>query len=87
MANLDEQIQNAMWAGDEDELHRLAPCRCCCHEHTFAPHCPAYAWGGCRGQATPAEEERIEGYAEHYARTRGMTREEFFEWGELHSGS
>ena len=33
-----------------EKLEELAGCICCCHEHTHGGECPAYAWGGCRGQ-------------------------------------
>lgn len=74
----DDAVLSAMWAGDVEKLDELAPCVCCCWEHTFAPHCPAFVWNGCRGQDTPAEEAAHEGYAQWYWSTRGMTREEFF---------
>jgi hypothetical protein len=74
---LKEAIKRAIWAGDTDELWRIAPCRCCCHEHTFREGCPAFAWGGCRGQFSPPRNWE-EGWAEFYAKTRGMSRAEFF---------
>lgn len=81
----DEEIEEAMWAGDVDLLHEIAPCTCCCWEHTSAPNCPAFAWGACRGQhSTESWDSVAEGYAEFYMRTRNMTREEFFDWGELY---
>jgi hypothetical protein len=61
-----------MWAGDVDLLDELAPCRCCCHEHTFES-CEAREWGGCRGQGTMTRAEELS-WAKHY----GMTLEEFF---------
>lgn len=78
-AHLPPELEAAVWAGDYDKLQELAPCRCCCHEHTFGSGCPAYAWGGCRGQATVTREE-LESWADHYARFHGMTREQFFAW-------
>ena len=69
-------IDKAIWAGDTDTLHRLAPCRCCCHEHTFAS-CPARAWSGCRGSG--AEPDDQDAWADFYERTRGMSRGEFFD--------
>lgn len=77
MDDLQKQIEDAMWAGDIDKLDELAHCVCCCHEHTFGPGCPAYAWGGCRGQGTLTYDE-IESWARHYERFHGMTREQFF---------
>lgn len=50
------EIQDALWAGDRDRLDELAPCQCCCHEHTFAD-CPARAWHGCRGSGGNQYEE------------------------------
>jgi hypothetical protein len=78
MNDLQRQIEDAMWAGDVEKLDELAPCRCCCWEHTFGRGCPAYAWGGCRGQDSaedPAND--YEGWARHYERFHGMTRGEF----------
>jgi hypothetical protein len=66
-----------MWAGDVDTLDEIAGCRCCCHEHTFGRGCPAYAWGGCRGQCTMTHED-VESWASHYERFHGMTRENFY---------
>jgi len=43
-----KKIADAMWAKDLDALEELAPCKCCCNEHTFRD-CPARAWHGCRG--------------------------------------
>jgi hypothetical protein len=28
-------LEQAMWGGELDALWELAPCRCCCGEHTF----------------------------------------------------
>lgn len=69
-------IEEAVWAGDIDQLDALAGCICCCDEHTFEG-CPARLWHGCRGQGamTRAEEEA---WAEHYRKFHGMPREEFF---------
>jgi len=69
-----EQIEAAMWAGDQDVLNELAPCRCCCSEHTFE-NCPARQWGGCRGGMTRSEEES---WARHYETHHGMTFEQFY---------
>lgn len=68
----DPTLAQALWAGDVDKLHELAPCRCCCHEHTFRTACPAWAWGGCRGQHSLGLED-VEAWAKHY----GMTVHEF----------
>lgn len=74
---LSPELLDALWAADVDALYDLAPCRCCCHEHTFTTGCPAYAWGGCRGQSATTPEE-VESWVVHYTRHHGMTREEFF---------
>jgi hypothetical protein len=78
-AELLQRIEAAMWDSDTALLDELAPCRCCCHEHTFES-CPARAWHGCKGQAgdevTQAEVEswvRVYAAAPHW-----MTRAEFF---------
>lgn len=74
----DPRLERAMWEGDIDTLHEIAPCKCCCHEHTWGTGCPAYAWGGCRGQGTMTyEEERS--WFEHYRRFHGMTEAEFYQ--------
>ena len=65
-------ISRAMWAGDVDELNRIAGCICCCAEHTFTTGCPAYQWGGCRGQGSLTSID-VQGWMEHY----GMTPEQF----------
>lgn len=70
------ELEDAIWAGDIDKLQELAPCRCCCAEHTFSS-CLARLWGGCRG-GFGSEDEQPEAWFEFYAATRGMTREEFF---------
>lgn len=67
-----ERLKKAMWEGDLDTLDKIAGCVCCCDEHTFE-HCPARAWGGCRGQDTLTKDD-IEAWARHY----GMTVEEFY---------
>ncbi len=74
---LPPRLARALWEGDLDTLQELAACVCCCQEHTFTTGCPAYAWGGCRGQGaeTPADRE---GWVQHYARFHSMTRAEFF---------
>jgi len=59
-----------------DKLDELAPCRCCCAEHTFHD-CPARAWNGCRGQYsfTFADEES---WRRHYETHHGMSYDEFY---------
>lgn len=54
-----EAIKDAMYRGDTERLHELAPCGCCCDEHYFVT-CPAHVWMGCRGSYAPdrAEQER-----------------------------
>ena len=47
--DLARAVEAAMHAGDTDLLHALAPCQCCCDEHTYGEACPAWSWGGCRG--------------------------------------
>ena len=72
------ELARAIWAGDVDWLDEHYGCRCCCSEHTFGHGCPAYAWGGCRGQGSaewPAEQEA---WFRHYQQFHGMTREQFF---------
>lgn len=71
-------IQAAVWAGDQALLFRLAPCRCCCDEHTFES-CLARAWHGCVGQFGddyPTQAD-VESWVRVYA-AHGMTRAEFF---------
>jgi hypothetical protein len=72
------EITNAMWAGDVETLHEIAPCRCCCHEHTFEG-CPARQWFGCRGNGVTPEAD-CEAWQKHYEQFHGMTREQFFDW-------
>lgn len=74
------RIDAAVWAGDERTLYELAPCRCCCHEHTFED-CAARLWNGCRGGYVPAPDsyEEVESWVRHYAAApHWMTRAEFF---------
>ena len=59
-----------------DREQELAPCICCCHEHTFQS-CPARAWNGCRGSGNSAEPDH-ESWARFYQHAHGMTREQFF---------
>lgn len=70
-------LVTAIWAGDVDTLQDLAPCICCCHEHTFGAGCPAYAWGGCRGQGSMTRSEQEE-WAVNYERFHGMSRDQFY---------
>ena len=70
--DMNEQIKEAMWAGDLDRLEEIAGCECCCDEHTFE-HCLARLWGGCRGQGSLTNKD-IEGWAAHY----GMTVDQFY---------
>lgn len=77
MDELKRQIESAMWAGDIDMLHQLAPCDCCCDEHTMGPTCPAWAWGGCRGRDSMTRNE-MQSWEEHYAKHYGLTFEEFY---------
>lgn len=72
-------LEQALWSGDIDTLNELAPCRCCCHEHTF-DGCLARAWFGCRGQFTMTHTEE-ESWARHYESAHGMTRDQFFNDG------
>lgn len=69
-------LKEAVWAGDVDRLQEIAPCVCCCADHTWED-CPARLWGGCRGQDTLTRADR-DGWAEHYEKFHGLTREEFF---------
>jgi hypothetical protein len=69
------EIEQAMWAGDTDRLHELAPCGCCCWEHFFA-HCPAQVWDGCRGNwrgRIDADE-----WQKFYQQSRGMSYDMFY---------
>lgn len=72
----DPVIDQAIWEGGVAKLQELAPCRCCCAEHTFGASCPAFSWGGCRGQHSDPPED-FEAWARHY----GMTVEEFTRLG------
>ncbi len=80
LKDIPKEIADAMWAGDTDKLDELAPCRCCCHEHTY-DNCPARQWNGCRGQMsfTYAEEQA---WAKHYETHHGMTEGEFYGFDE-----
>ena len=70
-----ETFDEALWSGNMDRLQELAPCACCCHEHTFTG-CPARLWGGCRSGLAPGAisvESDVAGWAEFY----GWTVERF----------
>lgn len=72
------EVDEALWAGDRDWLDLLAPCACCCYEHTFAD-CPARHWNGCRSGLEPGETyPDHHAWARWYAEHRGMTEEEFY---------
>ena len=71
------KIAQAMWEGDTEKLHKLAPCRCCCDEHTFE-NCSARQWFGCRGQASMTQADE-ESWIRHYATSHGMSREQFYD--------
>lgn len=58
------ELTAAIWAGDHDRCWELAPCHCCCAEHTFET-CPARAWEGCRGQGALTAAD-IAAWARHY---------------------
>lgn len=76
LACVASRIRDAMWAGNTELLHELAPCDCCCEEHTY-DSCPARQWYGCRGQETMTFADGLE-WAAHYSRYHGMTEQEFF---------
>ena len=63
-------------AGDEVQLHELAPCRCCCHEHTFES-CKARQWFGCRGQYSVTRDEETSWFRV-YRDFRSMSEAEFY---------
>ena len=73
---MSKAIDDAMWSGDTDRLNEIAPCRCCCHEHTYAD-CPARAWNGCRGQYSWTRNDD-EAWARHYQKHHGMSYDEFY---------
>ena len=72
-------LVDAMWRGDDVYLQRMAPCHCCCDEHTHEG-CAARVWFGCRGQASAldAVDRDPEAWAMSYAQTRGMSRQAFY---------
>jgi len=77
-SQMDERLRTAMWEGDVATLEELAPCGCCCAEHTFGPGCPAYQWGGCRGQGVGDERAEEESWKRHYMAEHGMTEAQFY---------
>lgn len=69
-------LNEAMWDGSVQLLDDLAPCRCCCHEHTFES-CPARLWHSCRGQGSMTyDDERS--WLQHYVTYHGMTEDQFY---------
>lgn len=70
-----DTIVEAMWEGNTTRLHVIAPCGCCCAEHT-SERCPARSWNGCRGVWSELADE--ESWVRHYQTRHGMTREEFY---------
>ncbi len=73
-------IKEAMWAGDIATLNKLAPCKCCCNEHTYGLSCPAWTWAGCRGYnengLTTHQDELV--WKAHYEKFHGMTEKQFY---------
>jgi hypothetical protein len=55
-------------------------CTCCCEDHTSGT-CPARKWNGCRGQGS--EDVDAWGWAEHYAKLRGISPDEFFSYNRI----
>lgn len=71
-------LDEAIWAGDVDTLDEMAPCVCCCSEHTHLG-CPAREWRGCRSGLGPGEEPYDESaWMRHYKANHGMTEREFY---------
>ena len=77
VSHLPVRAQRAIWEGDVDWLHEHYPCACCCGEHTYGNGCPAYAWGGCRGQESMSRQDH-ESWAKHYEQFHGLSRDEFY---------
>ncbi len=71
-----EAIEQAMWDGDLDKLHELAPCGCCCGEH-FHEGCIARIWSGCRGSGSMTRAD-LEGWIKHYEVHHGLDRDRFY---------
>ncbi len=76
-ADAARRFEGAVWAGDTDTLNDLAPCGCCCYEHTRAG-CLARLWDGCRGGSGPDPIEEAASWARHYAAHHGMSTDEFY---------
>lgn len=75
-----KEIEAAIWAGDVDTLQEIAGCQCCCSEHTFGSGCPAYEWGGCRGQGIEEFKVQEREYARWYVQVIGMPPAKFHRW-------
>jgi hypothetical protein len=73
-----EALEAAMWDGDASLCSDLAPCKCCCSEHTFES-CPARLWHGCRGQDAMTVAEEV-AWQRHYEERHGMTEDDFWAW-------
>lgn len=73
-------LRRAVWEGDLDKLQELAPCVCCCSEHTHV-YCEARLWGGCRSGEEYGFSRRQfeEEWAKFYERERGMPYDQFFQ--------
>lgn len=76
---LEEQIEAAMWAEDSERLWELAPCVCCCREHTF-PNCTARLWNGCYSGLAFGESqfEDDRAWFAHYQKFHGMSEATFY---------
>lgn len=68
-------LDQAIWAGDQDLCDYIAPCMCCCADHT-SEVCPARKWHGCRGQHTMTHQQE-EAWFLHYKKYYNFTREDF----------
>lgn len=66
------QLQEAAWDGDDERLRDLAPCSCCCADHTFS-YCPARLWDGCRSGLEYGVDHLADerSWREHYDKWRG----------------
>ncbi len=78
-SELKTKVKQLMWAGGVDELREIAPCSCCCADHTNA-YCPARLWEGCRSGLPYGEDEHSEAqkWADHYAKYHDMNKESFY---------
>jgi hypothetical protein len=76
LEGLSPRMQRAIWEGDVEWLDGHAHCICCCGEHTFGSGCPAYLWGGCRGQGSEEQDHRA--WQRFYAQARGFSYEQFY---------